>query len=155
MEYQTFVNQEVVNGRGEEGVVLSLDKEDIVIKYPNGIKTYKRYLALHSGFIKFKDVALNQIAQLTQLQETEEINHQLEVEELEKERLRIRREKANELYERLAFRNYVFQNIFGKDFTYPIYERFMKQFGKYIIKCEDDYYSMVRGTIGYHWHYYN
>lgn len=55
MNYNDFLNKQIINKNNETGVVLSFDKEHIVIKYSADVKMYSSDIAFRTGFLTFKN----------------------------------------------------------------------------------------------------
>ena len=60
-KYNQFINQEIVNKKGDKGIVVSLTDERITIDFPTGQIIYKPDIAFKSSFIKFVDETMNGI----------------------------------------------------------------------------------------------
>ena len=142
MNYSDFLNQQVINKNNETGIVLSFDKEHVVIKYQSSEKVYNSDIAFKSGFLTFTDERLNNL--VTQdLVNKEEISQRQE-EEIAKnhQSYLLRRKKVNETYLRLCQKNRMLLSLFGTDFIYPPLKEFEKKY-KLLINKRHHYSSIL------------
>ena len=133
--YNDFINAKIINKNKEEGIVTSFDKDHIVIAYQTGEKTYNPEIAIKNGFLLFVDEGLNTLYQ----QELNEKNEaQKQYEELVKkidENRPIKMKRARALHKKYLKKLDIIRSLFGGDFVYPPYEKFMKEY-KDILKVE-------------------
>ena len=141
MNFNDFINQKIINKKDEEGVVISFDKERIIIKYDECEKSYNPDVALKNGFITFIDSSYQ-----------EKINRYLVLvddetkknEELVAKNDRIAYKRSKDVlkkHERLVKKAYILRAMFGQDFIYPPLLEFERKYHNLFIK---DDYSVTR-----------
>lgn len=156
MNYNDFLNKQVVNKYNELGVVLSFDNEHIIVKYPNDEKTYNPDIAFKTGFLAFKNKSLKRLIDQDLLDK--DIAAKKKEEELaENHRKHLaRRKKVNETYKRMHAKNRMLLTLFGKDFIYPPIKEFEKKY-KHLIDRSTKYPTVFTGSYGYYgtpWYYW-
>ncbi len=135
MNYNLFLNKQIINKNNETGIVLSFDKDHIVIKYPLNTKTYNSDVSFRTGFLSFKNKDLKQLIDQSLF------NQNIEAKKKEQEIIEVnkkyfaRRKKVNETYKRLCKKNKMLLALFGRDFIYPPLKEFEKKY-KYLIDHE-------------------
>lgn len=142
MTFNEFINAQVSNINNESGIVLSIDQEHVVIKYPNVEKTYNTEIVFKNKFLSFVSEELNKKMDAY-------VNHRVKQEEEKKQLFQdnkdasiLRQKKVNEIYKKLALKNYLMKALFGNDFYYPPYEEFVKKYKHQIhIPKFRNYYS--------------
>ena len=143
MNYQLFINQQVINKNNVTGVAISIDEEHVTIKYDSEEKTYNTNIAFKNGFLKFVKDEYNQLMSGDISSKDEiELNKQKEVENNHEHYVKITKE-ANEEFKVLSAKNSVMKKLFGSDFKYPPYEEFVKKY-KHVLKKY--YRDFIYGT---------
>ena len=131
-DYSKFLNQEIINTSNESGVVLSFDDSHIVVRYPDGEKTYNSDIAFKSKFLSFKNEELNALIQGDiKEKDNKKAEQAKEVEKAQRINLK-RRERINEVYKQLAQKEKVLKRMFGSDFIYPPLKAFEKKYKPFI-----------------------
>lgn len=156
MNYNDFLNKQVVNKNNELGVVLSFDNEHIIVKYPNDEKTYNPDIAFKTGFLAFKNKSLKRLIDQDLLDK--DIAAKKKEEELAENHRKYlaRRKKVNETYKRMYAKNRMLLALFGKDFIYPPIKEFEKKY-KHLIDRSTKYQTVFTGSYGYYgtpWYYW-
>ena len=132
MNYNKFLNQPVMNKAGEKGVVVSFNKDHIVVKYDTCEKTYSTEITFKNKFIFFFDGELQDIIdENVKKKENEDQRKEKEFADNHKRVVDLSK-RVNARYTELAKKNYVLLHLFGIDFVYPPYHEFVKKY-KYII----------------------
>ena len=132
MNYNKYLNQKIINKNGEEGIITTFNENYLVIKYKDGEKTYSPDVAIKNMFIFFLDKELQkEINDNIKRKEDETHRKQREFEDNHKRAVALSK-KVNTEYQELIDKCYVLQQLFGKDFVYPPYVRFVKRY-KYIL----------------------
>jgi len=128
MNYNDFLNKQVVNKNNELGVVLSFDNKYIIVKYPNDEKTYNPDVAFKTGFLAFKNKSLKRLIDQDLLDK--DIAAKKKEEELAENhrKYQARRKKVNETYKRMYEKNGMLLALFGEDFVYPPIKEFEKKY---------------------------
>lgn len=142
MDYLKFINKRVTNKYGEEGIVMSFDKDYLLIRYEEGEKKYQTETVLKNKFLSFIDDDLNKEIDIYLLDKeqqdalsNEDIkkNHKIAIE---------RNKKVNEHFLKLEKKNKEMKMLFGKDFLYPPYVEFLKKY-KGLIRKEDTIFGKL------------
>lgn len=155
MNYNDFINKQVINKNNEIGIVLSFDEINIVIKYPSEEKTYSPDVAFKTKFLIFKEDKLkNLIDQELHKKDVETQEKQNQIADFEKKYL-IRKKKINETYDKLVQKNRTLLSLFGNDFIYPPLVEFEKKYKYYIDKRARRRKKDLEYLYGYHLSYYN
>ena len=128
MDYQQFINQEIVNSLSQKGVVTKFNDEYVVVKYQDKELTYSKSIAFKNQHLNFVRSELNELIK-KDLLEIEEVNTQ-RVNEFEKnKRIAISRNKrVMNIYKKLSKKNRELKYLFGKDFEYPPYKALVKKY---------------------------
>ena len=142
MNREQFVNKEIVNKDNQKGIVVSFDENLLVVRYEKEQKTYSPDIAFKSKYLSFLDEGLNKLI--------DEYISNKEQEESEKEQTRIRNhslaiarnKRVSEGYAKLSAKNDVLHHLFGKDFEYPPFVKFMKQY-RHLISDGSDRMNMA------------
>ena len=142
LNYNDFIGHKIINKNGELGEVVSFNIDHLVIAYQTGKKTYNPEVAVRNGFLSFVD---------------EDLKHQYDEELVNKDIVKKQKEeiarkidadrpikiqrvnKINDQYERKIR---VLQSLFGKDFIYPPYVKFLRKY-KDLIKAKDSLFRCV------------
>lgn len=112
---------------------LFINKDNVVIAYPSGIKTYKQALAFKNNFLKFKDENLNSLIN------EDQTNLQIEIKQKEESLIKAqvdyknRAKVINRRYKELKSKQYMLRQLFGGDFDYPPYKEFKKKYNHIIV----------------------
>ena len=148
-----FFKAKIINKNGESGEVVSMDEDHIIIAYLGGEKTYNPDVAIRNGFLSFVDASLQ--ARYSEylmnkdkaLKEKEEMKKKVDADRA----VKIKRvNKINKQYERKMC---VLQTLFGSDFIYPPYVKFIKNYKDLITRPEDFYRKFYRYyQYGYKYH---
>ena len=123
--FDIFINQQVINNKNEMGTIASFDDKYIVVKYQNCTKTYNTKMVFKSGFIRFLDDRYNA---LVNDYLTDRLEEDKKLEKEKEHSNKISHQKvvmANKFYAKLAMKNHIMVNLFGSDFKYPPYMKFM------------------------------
>ena len=137
MNYQPFLNQIVVNKEKQQGTVISINEDQVIInypdiRYPNDEKTYNTKIAFKNGYLSFTNDDLNTLMSSIIISGEKEIekqkafinkNHDVIV-----KRHHLIIKQNQELKKKLK----ILKQLFGDDFIYPPYVEFMKKYGKII-----------------------
>lgn len=127
-KYNQFINQEIINKKGDKGIVVSLTDERITIDFPTGQIIYKPDIAFKSSFIKFVDETMNlEMMKIINNDKEEEIKHQAVIDKINRDAIK-RNKRASEMYIELEKKDKALKRLFGGDFIYPPFERFKKKF---------------------------
>ena len=59
MDFNKFINQTIINSRGEQGVITSINNEHVIVRYGENDKKYQTKICFQS-FLKFDDDKLQQ-----------------------------------------------------------------------------------------------
>lgn len=59
MDFNKFINQTIINSRGEQGVITSINNEYVIVRYGENDKKYQTKICFQS-FLKFDDDKLQQ-----------------------------------------------------------------------------------------------
>ena len=128
MDYTLFINKEIINKNNIKGIVISFDKEHIVIRYESDEKTYNPDIAFKSKFLSFVDDSLNTLIE-ENLFNKEQEQIQKEVTAKDNRRKAVNRtKKVREMYTKLERKNRMMMSLFGRDFLYPPYIEFKKKY---------------------------
>ena len=115
MDYNDFINKEVINKNNEVGIVLSFSKDYVYIKYQSEEKTYNPLLAFRSHYLSFTNKDYQTL--IEQYIEENESNDN-DIKKMKVQYLN-RKKKINETYEMLKKKNKILISLFGRDFIYP------------------------------------
>lgn len=143
LNYSLFINKEVTNANNESGVVTSFDKDNIVVTYPSGNKTYKQALAFKNNFLKFKDENLNSLIN------EDQSNLQIEIKRKEESLIKAqddyknRAKVINRRYKELKGKQYMLRQLFGGDFVYPPYKEFKKKYNHIIVDEDKMFFKRI------------
>ena len=158
MNYCDFLNKQIINKNGDTGVVLSFDKDHIVVKYPFGEKTYSSEVTFKVGFLTFKNKNLQRLIDQELINQEEATKKkEEEISENHKKYL-LKRKRVNLTYARLCKKYNMLLFLFGRDFIYPPLEEFEKKYKHFIdrrIRFGYPTSYSFDGSIEYHWYYYN
>lgn len=158
MNYNDFLNKQIINKNNETGVVLSFDKEHIVIKYSADVKMYSSDIAFRTGFLTFKNKNLKKLIE-QDLLEKDIAAKKKEEEQAENHRKYLaRRKKVNETYKRMCAKNRMLLALFGRDFIYPPLKEFEKKYKHLIDKSSKYRYLSSCYFLGHYstpWYYYD
>ena len=144
MDYQRFINQKVINKNNEIGTVVSFNKERITVSFRSKETAFNPEVAFANRFLSFEDEKLNQLIADEILKKKEETNkaqktaHKVAID---------RYKKVNARFQMLKRKDYVLKQLFGKDFLYPPFEEFKKQY--YLIIEEEDWIASIFHSIRY------
>ena len=129
-----FESKEIMNKAHEVGVVLSLDEDYTIVKYPSGEKKYSTEYVFRKELLSFTYESLNEMIQqhfrdkdADQKAREKALNNRLDW-------LHKRSLEANKQYKRLLQKQSFLKAIFGKDFVYPPLEKFKKKYDNLIIR---------------------
>ena len=130
--YTEFLNKEVINTNNERGEVIAFDKDYIVVKYSDSTKTYNSELPFKNKFLSFLDNRLNKL--IEEDLENKEIKQKEKDDEIKKshQKVIIRRQKINELNQKIELKYRQLKKLFGPDFIYPPYVAFKEAYKKQI-----------------------
>ena len=134
MDFQEFINQKVINKKQEEGIVVSFDKEHIVVQYEEVTKNYNPDVALKNGFLSFVDSNLQGKIKQYYVLQTEEEEKDKELKSKTAKVATRRNKDVIEKHKRLVRKAWYLQGFFGPDFIYPPLEEFEKKYNKLLIK---------------------
>ena len=129
-----FESKEIMNKAHEVGVVLSLDEDYTIVKYPSGEKKYSTECVFRKGLLSFTYESLNEMIQ--QHLRDKDADQKAREKVLKNKLVWLRKKslEANELYKRLLEKQSFLKAIFGEDFVYPPFEKFEKKYGNLIIR---------------------
>ena len=128
MNYQQFINQTVIDYRGQEGSVISLDSDKVVVQHSNEQVTYKTDIAFKNKALIFKNDELNNlINEDLDDREKASIIHQEKIDKINKEAIK-RNKMASDKYIELEKKEKALKWLFGDDFVYPPFEALKKKF---------------------------
>lgn len=152
MDYNQFLNQEVITKNNETGIVVSFEKERITIKFSDRESIFNPQVAFSNHFLSFKNDTYNSMMDNEYITKPAE-----ELAQREKEHQFVvdRHKRVNARYEELRKKAYVLKKLFGPDYVYEPYEKLKKQY-KHVVPLEEDWIrSLFKGTwCGYTWYYY-
>ena len=128
MNYNQFLNKEVINKNNQKGVVVSIDSQYLVVKYQNEEKTYNPDIAFKNKFITFIDDNLNHFieGELMDKEKTNSYNQEL-VDAIHKSVV-TKNKRILDYYDKISEKNGVLQYLFGGDFLYPPFVNFVKKY---------------------------
>lgn len=129
-----FESKEIMNKAHEVGVVVSLDENYTIVKYPSGEKKYSTECVFRKGLLSFTYESLNEMIQ--QHLRDKDADQKAREKVLKNKLVWLRKKslEANELYKRLLEKQSFLKAIFGEDFVYPPFEKFEKKYGNLIIR---------------------
>lgn len=109
-----FENKEIINKAHEVGVVLSLDENYTIVKYPSGQKKYNTECVFRKGLLSFTNESLNEMIQ--QHLRDKDADQKAREKALNNKRiwLRIKSLEANKQYKRLLEKQSFLKAILGK-----------------------------------------
>lgn len=138
LDYQKFINQQIVNKEGQTGKVVAFTKERITIEIGGVQKLFNPEIAFKCGAIKFVDDSLNQLVNqdINKSAAIKEAKQQ-KVEKIHKEAQR-RNKRAIQRYKELCGEANLLQQVFGKDFIYPPLVEFEKKYPYVIAEALED-----------------
>jgi hypothetical protein len=131
MNYNQFINQEVINSNNETGIVIRFDDEHITIKYQNGEKTYNRYIAFKNKFLMFKTDFLNKEIDEDLLLKDLIDEEQKKLEQLKQEKYKNKVQKVKNCFNKYYYKEKALKNLFGSDYEYKPFADYKKRFKKY------------------------
>ena len=128
MNFNEFINKEVITIDNQLGIVTSIDKEHLVVKYLEIEKTYNTEIVFKNKYLKFTNLELNEKID-------DFINKKVDADIKEKKLFEdnknasiTRQHKVNALYKKISMKYYFMKTLFGSDFKYPPYEEFKKKY---------------------------
>lgn len=134
MDFQIFLNQNIINKNGELGIVSSIDGNNVVVQYEEVFKTYNTIIAFSKYFLKFViDIVQNQIElYLNEVKKKQNIleeqikdNNAKAIEKNKKFEEGLDK-KIMERYKELWHKDYKMKQLFGQDFKYPPLRRLQR-----------------------------
>ena len=132
MNYSDFIGKNALAPGEEKGIVVSFDKKFVTLDIQGVLKTYAWDIAYRKGNLRFEDPSLNEIIDLELgLKEKQEKENEELVKRKAEEYNKVREWAINE-YKTLAPKNKIMKRLFGNDFLYPPYVKFMKKYGHLI-----------------------
>lgn len=132
MNKEQFLNKEVINSDGQKGIVTSFDGTFVSVKYENIEKSYRFDLAFKNKFLSFVDDALNSIIEEELLKKyKKEAEHEKELQKVHDDVLE-KINRVNKLHDELEKKNDIMLGLFGRDFKYPPYVKFMKKYKLFV-----------------------
>ena len=149
MDYQLFINQQVVDYQGQTGVVVSFDKEHIVIQQNKEQTTYNPDIAFKNEAIRFVESRLNNlIKEDIESRHNAATAHQQKIDKINKEAIK-RNKMASDKYIELEKKDKVLKRLFGNDFVYPPFALLKKKFPH--AKRKKEWYEImledISGTV--------
>ena len=129
-----FESKEIMNKAHEVGVVLSLDEDYTIVKYPSGEKKYGTEYVFRNGLLSFTYESLNEMIQQHFRDKDTEQKAQDKALNNKQAGFLKRSLEANKQYKRLLKKQSFLKEIFGEDFVYPPFEKFKKKYGNLIIR---------------------
>lgn len=128
MNYESLIDEQIMNKNGQVGVIASFSEERITVRFGNEEKTYDTRIAFKNGFLSFPNKELNNtFLMYINLLDRKEAKLKQDIDKNRKDYLK-KREMVNEAYRRLYRKNEVLLFLFGKDFVYPPFKRFVKKY---------------------------
>lgn len=128
MNYEQFINKQIINYKGETGTVVSFDKEHIVVSQGDKQVTYKPDIAFKNKALVFKDDELNILVN-KDLEEQDKAStvYQQRIDKINKEAIK-RNKMASDKYIELEKKENALKRLFGDDFVYPPFTALKKKF---------------------------
>ena len=136
--YKKYVNKPIINQNNENGVVLSFDRDRIVIQYASTEKAYSPKVAFNTGFLKFVDIGLQQ--KVIQSLIDQDMSAKKEKEKIaeDKRKYLAKKKEVRKEYVRMYIKYRSLLRLFGTDFTYPPFVEMEKKYEKYGGKKTDN-----------------
>lgn len=136
-----FINQIVINKYNERGIVKAIDKERILVSFNNEEKLFSTEIVFTNHFLSFEDDQLNTLIKEIFIEKKEaQVRKQEEAHKTAIDR----HKKVNARYQALKEKDRILKALFGRDFIYPPFEAFKKQY-RFIIEKEKDLYLSLYG----------
>ena len=143
MQFDKCIEAKVINKRGEQGEILSIDEQYVTVEYEDDVKTYSTPICFRS-FLSFIDESLNNemkdyLSGLDRLEEQKKIK----VEQATKDSIE-RTKLVEKEYAKTMTRARVFAAFFGTNYKYKPLEKFKINFaevypGNYWMLYSEDY----------------
>ena len=144
LNYQEFLKAQIINKNGETGEVVSFDEDRITIRYQEGEKVYNPEVAMRNGFLSFVDERLKR-------QYSDELAYKDKMKKQREELIRkidadrpIKIKRVNKINKQYEEKMRVLWGLFGRDFVYPPYVKFLKNYKDLITKPEDIFKKLFR-----------
>ncbi len=155
MDPTKFINAEVITKTNEKGIITFFDGDNIRVKFENGEKTYKVYLAFKNGFISLIDKSLNEA--ILGIVNERAVNSRMRKDEAAKnQKIAVKRnEVINKKYSELKQKDHILKCLFGNDFEYPPFKEFKKKYKNYIndhVRFDIGSYVEGYGLSPFYWY---
>lgn len=132
MNFAQFLNKKVLNKQNEKGVITSFDDEHITIKYSTFEKTYNPKITFTNGYLSLVNSKDNQQVKNYYLdQQHQDEQHEQFVKDVYTKTIN-KRNKINQTFKRLFFKNLKLKSLFGEDFVYKPYIEFVIKYQDFI-----------------------
>ena len=147
MNNEQYINQLVIDYKGEKASIVSLDDEHVVIKQNNELITYNTQIAFKNKALVFVNEELNKLMH-QQLNAANEIvvATQQKLEKTNKEAIK-RNAMAHKKYCELEKKEKYLRKLFGHDFIYPPFVEFKKKY-PYIKRKKTQIELMLEDVVG-------
>ena len=118
MNYNNFLNKQIITKDNNLGIVISFDNEHIVIKLNNLIKTYNPDIAFKTKYLTFKNPKYQKLIDIDLIEKDIAIaKSKQEIEEIRKQHFH-RLKSINQTYRRMFIKARKLKMLFGGDYDY-------------------------------------